>query len=98
MSVQGRLRTSNAVALKQCALSGMGVIMQAHWVVGRELRDGTLIDLFPDHEVTGAAFESPAMWLILPTRAYLPLKVRVFVDFLRQKFGGTPPWDADSSG
>ncbi len=94
MKVGGRLHTSNAVALKQCALDGMGVILQARWIVGRELREGRLVDLFPDYEATAAAFESPAVWLVYPSRAYLPLKVRVFVDFLARKFEETPPWDA----
>jgi DNA-binding transcriptional LysR family regulator len=95
--VRGRLRTSNAVALKQCALGGMGVILQARWIVGRELHRGSLIDLFPDHEVTAAAFASPAIWLLYPSRTYLPRKVRVFVDFVRRKFEAAPPWDASGS-
>ncbi len=96
--VRGRLCTSNAIALKQCALAGMGVILQARWIVGRELHDGTLVDLFPDHEATAATFASPAIWLLYPTRAYLPLKVQVFVNYLNQKFKGTPPWDTPSFG
>ena len=95
--VRGRLRTSNAIALKQCALAGMGIILQGRWIVGRELRDGTLVDLFPDHEATAASFESPAMWLLYPSRAYLPLKVRVFVRALRAAFAGTPPWDTPAA-
>lgn len=98
VDVRGRLRTSNAVALKACALAGMGIILQGRWIVGRELRDGTLIDLFPEHEVTAASVEAPAMWLIYPTRSYLPLKVRVFVQFVRAAFRDDPPWDAPSAG
>jgi len=91
--VQGPLRTSNAIALKQCALAGMGIVLQARWIVGRELREGSLVDLFPDHDVTAANFEAPAVWLLYPSRAYLPLKVRVFADFLKEKFKNAPPWD-----
>ena len=98
VAVRGRLRTSNAVALKQCALAGMGIILQGRWIVGRELREGTLIDLFPEHEATAASFEAPAMWLIYPTRTYLPLKVRAFVQFLRAAFAGAPPWDTPAAG
>jgi len=91
--VTGNLRTSNAIALKQCALAGMGIILQARWIVGRELRRGDLIDLFPEHEATSSEIESPAVWLLYPSRTYLPLKVRVFVDFLKQRFQDDPPWD-----
>lgn len=98
VEVRGRLRTSNALALMQFALSGMGIVMQARWIVGRELRRGTLVDIFPDHEATAAAFESPAMWLLYPSQNYLPLKMRVFLAFLRDRFAGTPPGDASASG
>ncbi|MEM8931962.1 MAG: LysR family transcriptional regulator [Acidobacteriota bacterium] len=94
--VPARLRTSNAVALKQAALDGLGVILQARWIVGRELHDGDLIDLFPEHRVTAASFDAPAVWLLYPTRAYVPLKVRVFVDFLLGRFADAPPWDRPS--
>ncbi|MBC8160625.1 MAG: LysR family transcriptional regulator [Roseiflexaceae bacterium] len=86
------LRTSNAMALKQWALASMGITLQARWMVGRELRDGTLIDVFPEYAVT-AAFDDAAAWLLYPSRTYVPQKVRVFVDFLRRQFKDGPPWD-----
>lgn len=62
--------------------------------MGRELRDGRLVDLFPDYTVEAAGFDAPAVWLLYPSRAYLPLKVRVFVEFLQEAFAERPPWDA----
>jgi DNA-binding transcriptional LysR family regulator len=93
IQVQGQLRTSNAMTLKQCALADMGVILQARWIVGRELRQGDLIDLFPDYQVTASEFEQPAAWVVHPSRNYLPFKLRAFVGFLLKKFETTPPWD-----
>jgi DNA-binding transcriptional LysR family regulator len=86
------VRTSNAMALKQCALAGMGITLQAKWMIGRELKEGKLVDLFPDYEVT-AAIDDAAAWLLYPSREYLPLKVRVFVEFLKQKFKNGSPWE-----
>lgn len=86
------LRTSNAMALKQCALAGMGITLQARWMIGRELREGSLVDLFPDYEVS-AALDEAAAWLLYPSRSYLPLKVRVFVEFLKSKFKDGAPWE-----
>ncbi|MEO0407786.1 MAG: LysR family transcriptional regulator, partial [Cyanobacteria bacterium P01_A01_bin.135] len=42
-----------------------------------------LVNLFPDYAVTATDF-STAAWLVYPSRAYIPHKVRVFMDFLRQ--------------
>ncbi len=90
--VHGRCTISNALALKQCAVADMGVTLLPQWVVGEKLRAGSLVDLFPQHhQVTPTDFETAA-WLPYPLRHYLPLKVRVFVDFLKQKFQDAPPW------
>lgn len=94
VAVKEVLRTSNAMALKQCALAGMGITLQARWMVGREVRDGRLIDLFPAYQVT-AALDDAAAWLLYPSRTYIPQKVRVFVDYLREKFRDGPPWDQE---
>jgi DNA-binding transcriptional LysR family regulator len=92
ITVNALLRTSNAMALKQCALAGMGITLQARWMVGKELREGSLVDIFPEYQVT-AALDDAAAWLLYPSRTYIPQKVRVFVDFLIKKFKHGPPWD-----
>lgn len=94
VAVHELLRTSNAMALTQCALAGMGITLQARWMVGRELRARTLIDLFPDHRVT-AALDDAAAWLLYPSRTYVPLKVQAFVAFLREQFRHGPPGDRE---
>lgn len=88
------LRTSNAMAMKQCVLAGMGITLQGRWLIGKELRRGTLIDLFPEHETTAAVSENSAAWLLYPSRDYVPQKTRVFVDFLKEKFKTGAPWDS----
>lgn len=80
--VQGRTTISNAIALQQCAITGMGLVLLPNWLVDDDLRAGSLINIFPDYDVTATDF-STAAWIIYPSRAYVPLKVRVFIDFLR---------------
>ena len=89
--VGGQIKTSNAVALKQLALAGSGVILQGEWIVGRELLEGALVDLFPEHEVTASYFDNAA-WTLRPARAHQPAKVRAFLDFLHRSFAEGPPW------
>lgn len=95
VTVSGRMRSSNAVALKQCAVMGMGVILQARWIVAPELQAGTLVELFPRYRVTAANFEDPAMWLLYPSRTYTPEKVKVLAAFLREKFRHGSPVESD---
>ncbi|MBZ0090633.1 MAG: LysR family transcriptional regulator [Sulfuricellaceae bacterium] len=91
--VRSRVIISNGLALKQCVLADMGVALLPQWFVWRELRDGALLNLFPDYETTGTEFDE-AVWLLYPSRHYLPLKVRVFVDFFKAKFSQGAPWEA----
>lgn len=83
--VTGQCTISNALALKQCALADMGVTLLPDWIVAEELKAGTLLNLFPSFEITATAFDTSA-WLLYPSRRYLPLKVKTFVDFMRQKW------------
>jgi DNA-binding transcriptional LysR family regulator len=81
--VQGNTIISNAIALQQCAIAGMGLALLPNWLINNDLRDGMLVNVFPDYAVTATEF-STAAWLVYPSRAYVPLKVRVLIDFLKQ--------------
>jgi DNA-binding transcriptional LysR family regulator len=83
--VHGRVVATNGVALRQCAVAGMGVLMLPRWNIAEELRSGALVELFPDYRATASEFDNAA-WLLYPSRSYLPLKVRIFADYLKAKF------------
>lgn len=85
--IRGNCTTSNAIALRDLAIGGMGVVLQARWIVGDAVEHGELVDLFPTYEATASRFDN-AIWVMYPTRDYMPLKVRVFVDFLKKQFRG----------
>jgi DNA-binding transcriptional LysR family regulator len=84
VAVQGSLALSNALALRECALAGMGPALLADWLVGEDLARGALVDLFPDHEVAATEFATAA-WLLYPSRSYLPRKVTATIDFLARR-------------
>lgn len=85
VNIHEYLTSSNAMALKQCALADMGVALLATWMIRDELASGRLIDLFTNYETTSAQ-SAAAAWALYPSRDYLPSKTRVFVDFLKQHF------------
>jgi DNA-binding transcriptional LysR family regulator len=76
---------STAQALREAAVSGLGAALLADWLVKGALADGRLVDLFPDLSVTATTFDTAA-WLVYPSRSYLPAKVRVMIDFLKERF------------
>lgn len=82
VAIKGKLLLSSAIGLHQCALAGMGIALLADWLVWDDIASGTLIDLFPKWEVAAVDFKSAA-WFVYPSRSYVPLKVRVFIDYMR---------------
>lgn len=88
--VRGRVVVSNGVALRQCAVGGMGVLMLPRWSIADELRRGELVELFNEYRVTASEFDTAA-WMIYPSRNYLPLKVRVLAKYLKERFAHGVP-------
>lgn len=87
--VAGDLVISTALAIRQCALDGLGPALLASWLIEGDIAQGRLIDPFPDYRVAATSSESAA-WLLYPSRAYLPNKVRVMIDFLKQSLSQEP--------
>ena len=81
--VSGRTIISNAIGLKNCAIAGMGLALLPNWLIDRDLEDGRLVKVLPGYDVTATDFDTSA-WLVYPSRKYVPLKVKVFIDFLKQ--------------
>lgn len=82
--VTPRLRISGAISLRDAARAGLGPALLADWLVAEDIRGGRLVDLFPTHQVAATTFDT-AVWLIYPSRAFLPRKTRVMIDFLRER-------------
>jgi DNA-binding transcriptional LysR family regulator len=83
--IDGDIIISSPLALRRCAIDGMGPVLLTDWLANEAIADGTLVDLFPHHRATATSFDT-GVWLLYPTRTYLPLKVRVMVDFLKAKW------------
>lgn len=82
VTVNPRVLLTNGLALRDCALEGLGASLLPDWLVADDLAEGRLVDLYPQHEV--AVVDAPtAAWLVYPSRSYVPAKVRAFIDFMR---------------
>ncbi|MEM8768577.1 MAG: LysR substrate-binding domain-containing protein [Pseudomonadota bacterium] len=81
--IRSAIAVSSALSLRSLALGGLGPALLADWLIADALADGRLVDLFPQHEATATDFETAA-WLAYPNRAYLPQKVRVAIDYLKE--------------
>jgi len=90
--VTGRFSVSNSEALRVGVLQGLGIALLPTFTVGADIQAGTLKPLLPGYAPRGT-FGTDVYAVYLPTR-YLSPKIRAFVDFLVERFGPEPYWDA----
>ena len=83
-----QLIMDDGLGQKRATLEGAGISLNALWSVHEELSSGALIQVLPEFE--GA--DDEALWLIYPKSNVLSPKVRVFMDFLIDAIGRSPPW------
>lgn len=85
VKINSDVSISSALALKECALKGMGPVLLADWMVEPEIKSGKLISLLDQYEVSAEDFDT-TVWLLYPSRNFLPVKTRAMIDFLKTKF------------
>lgn len=81
VKVDGNLRSTDAVTIRHAAIQGIGIARGPIFLVHGDLESGSLMRILPEYEVT-----SLDLWAVYPSRKQLPAKVRVFIDFLEEKF------------
>jgi DNA-binding transcriptional LysR family regulator len=85
--ISGDVTLAPAGSLLTAALAGLGPALLPDWLVDDAIAAGTLVDIFPAYRAAATTFETAA-WLVYPSRAYLPNKVRAMADFLRENLDG----------
>ncbi len=78
----------DGTSIRVATCAGVGISMNSLWSVYRDLREGTLVRVLPGHEIV----DESAIWLVYPRANVLSPKVRILIDFLREKIGHPPVW------
>jgi DNA-binding transcriptional LysR family regulator len=89
VKVSGRVTVNNGDVLLAAALRGLGIVMLPSFIAGDALRAGHLERVLPEWRVA----EEANVYAVYPASRNLSPKVRVFVDFLAERFGEAPYWD-----
>lgn len=87
LRVSGNMACNDGAVLHEWALSGMGLAWRSMWEVRDDLEAGRLVTVLDD-------FAAPdnAICALFPQRRHLPLRVRMFIDFLREAYGRPGYW------
>jgi DNA-binding transcriptional LysR family regulator len=85
--VAGRLQCNDGSVLHDWALQGRGLAWRSLWEVGEDLARGRLLAVLTDW-----AAPSLGIHAVFPQRQ-LPLRLRLFIDHLRARFGEPDYWE-----
>jgi DNA-binding transcriptional LysR family regulator len=82
------LCANNAEVLRDAAIKGRGVVLLPTFIAEEALRKGLLRSVLYE-------YKAPLLTLyaIYPPTRHLAVKVRLFIDFLVDRFGNFPSWD-----
>ncbi|TCQ99395.1 LysR family transcriptional regulator [Neorhizobium sp. JUb45] len=86
---EGMLRTNSSEVIRETVIAGLGIALRSTWDVGKELSKGELVRVLPAYQGSRNATISA----VFPTRAHLPAKVRIFIDYLQDIYGPDPCWE-----
>ena len=88
----GPLDCSDGQVLHDWCLAGYGIAWRSTWEVESEIAAGLLVPVLE-------AFAAPAngIYAVFPQRKHLPLRVRLWIDFLKQNYSQSAYWRALSS-
>ena len=83
----GTLDCSDGQVLHDWCLQGLGIAWRSTWEVEDEVADGRLIAVLEE-------FAAPpnGIYAVFPQRKHLPLRVRLWIDFLKQAYGEAAYW------
>jgi DNA-binding transcriptional LysR family regulator len=80
LEVSGNLIFNEDRLIKDAALMGLGITQRFVSTVQRELNTGQLVEILADYRC-----HFPGFFIYFPASRHMPLKLRVFVDFIREK-------------
>lgn len=88
----GRLDCSDGQVLHDWCLQGLGIAWRSSWEVEHEIASGQLVAVLED-------FAAPpnGIYAVFPHAKHLPLRVRLWIDFLKHTYGDPGYWGSQRS-
>jgi DNA-binding transcriptional LysR family regulator len=85
----GPLDCSDGQVLHAWCLAGFGIAWRSTWEVESEIASGQLVELLADY-----AAPPNGIYAVFPQRKHLPLRVRLWIDFLKHHYSQPQFWHA----
>ncbi|GMQ76998.1 MAG: LysR family transcriptional regulator [Gammaproteobacteria bacterium] len=86
--IGNRMRVNNGDMLLSAARHGLGVVVSPTFLAYRDIEQGALVPILTEY-----ALPEDSAYAVYPHGRHLSYRVRVFIDFLAERFGERPYWD-----
>ncbi|HEY1926876.1 MAG TPA: LysR family transcriptional regulator [Caulobacteraceae bacterium] len=96
VKIHGEVRADDSDVLLQAARDGLGIGLLPTWILADDLRSGRLEALMTDRRWSIAPGPEAAIHAVYPPKKTVSPKVRAFLDFIVERFGSPPYWEAPS--
>jgi DNA-binding transcriptional LysR family regulator len=87
MKLSGSVECNDGAVLHDWAIAGQGIAWRSMWEVSEDLKAGRLVTILDE-------FRPPdnAIYAVFPQRKQMPLRVRMFIDYLKSAFQSPLYW------
>ncbi len=89
IEIPSRLIATNGDFLRDAAVAGEGVLIEPRFILYKNLEDGSLVEILPEY-----TWPQLVAYAVYPPTRHLSARVRTFVDFLVERYHGTPYWES----
>jgi DNA-binding transcriptional LysR family regulator len=92
LKVSGNMVCNDGAVLHDWALAGRGLAWRSMWEVGAEIEAGRLVPVLEHYAAPGND-----IYAVFAQRRHMPVRIRVFVDFLRHTYSHAGYWHRDAT-
>ncbi len=85
----GRMDCSDGQVLHDWCLAGHGIAWRSTWEVAAQIQSGQLVSVLDDF-----AAAPNGIYAVFPQRKHLPLRLRLWIDFLKDRYAKADYWES----
>ncbi len=87
--INSALRANNAFMLLEALRKGVGMGVFPTFIISDAIKRGEVLHILKDYTID----PERNIYALFPHNRHMSAKVRLFIDFISERFGGTPYWE-----
>ncbi|ROS00251.1 DNA-binding transcriptional LysR family regulator [Sinobacterium caligoides] len=88
LKLNSKMATNSGDFLAKMSVAGHGISMLPSFICWKSLAAGDLVTVLPE-----CGLPTLTAFAVYPRSRFLPLRARLFIDFILERFGDNPYWD-----